>query len=234
MAQFLKFAMSVYTVDADGNRYPGTKPILFRLRTPIQDFREAAPGFPQGFWWNTQLRLSTNVMNEITEQATPIGPFAPLSTERRKDKHGRKIPGTSYAEIKAKKYGAQPILIATGEMLEGFFSGSDHVFEQSPMGMRWGNRKPLIGYHFRGHMRGQGGARSTLPRRPLGMPPDDFGATIQSDAVRYVGARYRIAGFRVGKEAGVGLTRVQASQVGKMVLGGGYGAVPLAQTATPI
>jgi hypothetical protein len=220
MAKFLKFAMNLYTVDADGKRYPGVKPILFRLKTPIEDFREAAPGFPQGYWWNVQTRLSTNVMREISDQATPIGPFAALSEK--------------YEKRKAKKYGEQPILIASGEMLEGFFSGSDHVFEEGPMGMKWGNRNPLAGYHFRGHLAGEGGAKSTLPRRPLGMPPEDFGGTLQSDAVRYVGARYRIAGFRVGKEAGVGLTRVQASQVGKMVLGGEYGAVPLAQTAAPI
>jgi hypothetical protein len=225
MPGFLKFAMNVYTVDANGKRYPGTKPILFRLRTPIEDFREAAPGFPQGYWREVAMDLERNATQEMFNQATPIGPFAPLSDNP---------PGKGYASRKEKKYGDQAILMATGQMFMSFFEGADHVWEEGPMGMRWGTRNALAGYHFRGHLAGEGGARSTLPRRPLGMPPDDFDRTVQSAAVKYVDARYRIAGFRVAKEAGVDLTRVQASQVGRMALGGGYGAVPLRQEAMPL
>jgi hypothetical protein len=217
---FLKFAMNVYTVDVDGKRYPGVKPVLFRLKTPIQDFRTPAQGFAQGYWREVAADLERNVTQEMFDQATPIGPFAPLSEE--------------YEKRKAKKYGDQAILMATGQMFMSFFEGADHVWEEGPMGMRWGTQNPLAGYHFRGHLAGQGGAKSTLPRRPLGMPATEFGSTIQSKAVRYVAARYRQEGFRVASESGVSLSRVQASQVGKMVLGGGYGAVPIGQAAAEI
>jgi len=216
----LKFSMTLWTVDKDGKRYPGAAPIAFRLRTPIEDFRVSAPGFDRGYFWNVQSRLGMNVSQQMFSQATPIGPFAPLSD---------KPPGKGYASWKRKKYGEQAILMATGDLFLSFFEGADHVCEETAQNMKWGTTNPLAGYHFRGHT-----SPTPLPRRPLGMPPDDFGSMVQSDAARYVAARYRQEGFRVAKEAGVGLTRPQASQVGRMVLGGGYGALPIGQAAMGI
>lgn len=201
----LNFSMVVWTVLKDGTRIPDAEPILFLLETPIQDFRFPTRGFPQGYWWNAQLRLSTNVMEQITSQATPIGPLAALSEK--------------YAKRKRHKYGDQPILIATGGMLADFFEGPNHIFEEGPKGMKWGNRNPLIGYHFRGHA-----TPTPLPRRPLGMPPDEFGPTVRSDAVRYCAERYREQGFRlaaaVPSETPLAtLTRAQATAGGRAYFG---------------
>ena len=102
------------------------------------------------------------------------------------------------------------------------------------MGVTFGNQNPLAGYHFRGHE-----TPTPLPRRPLGMPDEEFGARRRSAGARYCAAAYRQEGFRVAKEAGVSLTRPQASLAGKMVLSGGYGnlappAKGLNQLAMPL
>lgn len=217
----LKVNFVIWTVDKDGKRIPGAEPLLYKLRTPIEDFRVPAPGYPQGYWSDCQLDWTTMVMDQLTSQATPIGPMAALSDK--------------YAKRKARKYGAdQPILIASGDMFEGFFSGPDHVFRETAMGVTFGNQNPRAGYHFRGHE-----TPTPLPRRPLGMTDEQFGPRRRSAAVRYCAAGYRQEGFRVAKEAGVNLTRTQATLVGKMVLGGGYGnlappAAGIGQPAMPI
>ena len=195
MDRFLRFSLVVWSKDKDGKRWPSATPVFFRIKTPLQDFRPPAPGFPQGLWWQYQKRLSSNVMSQMVDQATPIGPMTELSPE--------------YAKRKEKKYPGNPILIASGGMFQGYFDGADHVFEETPQGMRWGNQNPLAGYHFRGHQ-----TPTPLPRRPLGMPPDDFGGALQSDGVRYMRARYRQEGFRMAKSRGEKISSATAKQWG--------------------
>jgi hypothetical protein len=215
MAGFLKFSMVVWTVDKEGKRYPSAAPIAFKLATPIQDFRRSAPGFEQGLWFDTALSLQQNVADQMVEQATPIGPLAALSEE--------------YAKRKAKQHPGAPILVASGEMFRGFFSGADHVFIEGPQGMQWGNRNPLAGYHFRGHE-----TPTPLPRRPLGMPPADFGKTVlRPKFVRYCNAAYRQEGWRVAASRGETIDRVTATQWGKESFMAAP-AMPLTAPAMPI
>jgi hypothetical protein len=94
--------------------------------------------------------------------------------------------------------------------------------------MRWGTTNPLAGYHQRGHE-----TPTPLAQRRLWDPDPEFAGELQSDATRYVGARYRQEGFRVGKELGRKFDRVQASKVGFAELGG-FGAAPIGQAAQAI
>jgi hypothetical protein len=214
MANGLKFSMVVWTVDKDGKRYPGAEPILFRLKTPIEDFRAPAPGFGSGFWAATEERMVEQVYRTFVQRGGATEQWPGLS-----EKYGKR---------KAQKYPGSPILWQTGAMISSFFGGEGHVFEQSAMGMRWGSTNPLAGYHQRGHQ-----TPTPLPQRRLWDPDAEFAGELQSDGARYVAARYRSAGFRVGKELGVTLTRPQASQVGFAQLGG-FGAAPIGQAALPL
>lgn len=228
MANFLRFSMVVWTVDKDGHRYPSAAPLMLKLKTPVKDFRVSAPGFERGLFpvWATDCEQVVRMV--AADKGGPRGTWAPLSTKRRKDKHGREIPGTSYAEIKRKKYPGMPMLVARGDMIQSFWGGPNHVFEQTAMGMKWGTTNPLAGYHQRGHE-----TPTFLPTRRMWDPGPEFARAMQSDAVRYLAARYRQEGFRVGKELGVKLSRVQASRVGFAELGG-FGAAPIGQAAMPI
>ncbi len=214
MAGGLKFAMVVWTQLADGTRVPGAQPILFKLATPIQDFRVPAPGFGSGFWAAMEERMVYQVYRTFTMRGGESGQWPGLS-----DKYGKR---------KARKYPGGPLLWASGAMMNSFFGGAGHVFTQTAMGMNWGSDNPLAGYHQRGHT-----SPTPLPQRRIWDPDPEFAGQLQSDGARYVAALYRAAGFKIGKELGVKLTRVQASQVGFAELGG-YGAAPIGQGAIPL
>ena len=206
--------MIVWTVDKDGKRYPGAEPIFFRLKTPIGDFREPAPGFGSGFWAAMEERMVEQVQRTFTMRGGEAGQWPGLSDK--------------YAKVKARKYPGGPLLWASGAMMNSFFGGAGHVFTQTAMGMKWGSENPLAGYHQRGHT-----SPTPLPQRRIWDPDPEFAGQLQSDGARYVAARYRAAGFKIGKELKQKFTRLQASRVGFAELGG-YGAAPIGQGAIPI
>jgi hypothetical protein len=205
VAGFLQFSMVVWSVDKGGQRTLGAEPILFRLRTPLKDFTVPTQEFRQGLWAAMEELMVEQVYWTFMARGGATGPWAGLSEK--------------YAKRKAAKYPGSPLLWASGAMMSSFFGGTGHVFEQGPLGMKWGTLNPLAGYHQRGH-----GSPTPLPQRRLWDPPETFGGNLESTAVRYCAERYREQGFRIGKEAGVSLSRPQASLAGKLVLGGGYGA----------
>jgi hypothetical protein len=215
MAGSLKFSMVVWSVDADGKRYLGTQPLFFKLKALVEDFRVPTRGFPTGLFasgWRP--RLQDSVLKTILNEGGASGPWAGLSTKRRRDKHGREIPGTSYAEIKAKKYPGSQILQRTGAMLRSLFTGEDYVFEEDARNMKWGSSDPVVGYHMRGHS-----SPTPLPRRMVYDPnARELQLDLMSDGLRYENERGREAGFAEAKTLGLKLSRPQASRLGMAVL----------------
>jgi hypothetical protein len=154
--------------------------------------------------------LQDSVIKTMRDEGGASGRWPALSTKRQHDKNGREIPGTSYAEIKAKQFPAAQILQRTGKMLRSLMTGDDFVFEQSPMGMKWGSNDPVLGYHQRGHS-----SPTRLPQRRVWDPNSkELSLELQSDAVRYTGERYREAGFHEAKVLGLKISRPQASRLG--------------------
>jgi len=175
--------------------------LFFRLKTPIQNFMASAPGFPQGLWGKYEGEFKQTVLEAFSGQGGASGPWAHLSPE--------------YAERKGKKYPGATILQADGQLLASFFGGGDYVYEPRALGMRWGSRNPLAGYHQRGHE-----SPTRLPQRKMFDPDADFIGRLRSAAVRYVQAAYRAAGFRIAKETYgpaeyAGITRPEASALGR-------------------
>ena len=206
-----RFAFTVWSVDKDGRRFPAISPIFLRMQTPLRDFTVPAQGFPGGLWPFCRKSLQDYTVNRFSQQGGSGASWQPLSD---------KPPGKGYASRKEKLYPGAQILQARGDMMASFFGGPNYVFQQTPLGMKYGSQDPAAGYHQRGHDK-----PTPLPQRQIW--GDDMRTEVQPDirraVTRYVGAREREEGFRVA-EGVYGPAERAAPAAGN--LGAGPGVIP--------
>jgi phage gpG-like protein len=104
------------------------------------------------FWEAAGSMLVTTVGEQFDTQGGRTGGWAPLSPQ--------------YAIDKARKYGSQPILVASGAMRASLMGGSGNISRQIPEGLVFGTDVSYARYH-------QTGTSRMPQRRILDLTSDD-------------------------------------------------------------